>query len=317
VKKVVALLGSSGYGIGFGHLFRLISLSQVLSQRAIVCFHGSFEPTENFKSICEEYKISTDCLCKGSPNTVVIDTYDPQLLEQNIFNKNAKVVQLVDELSPEIIADAYIKVSPTKEWKPLNISAHVKEFSNDPLLRRQFFQKKLNIDYNKPPTNRVLVLIGGSSESKVVLKLIKSSLNISSRNLCAYLATNDSKLADFAESLDFKIVPYLDNFYELISNYDFVISAAGVTAWELLLLKAKFILISLADNQNYQINYLNRVFGIQGLIYDKKLKKIEPDLSQAINMESGEIKNRRDDSAEDISDGAVKINEWLSALNLV
>jgi hypothetical protein len=53
------------------------------------------------------------------------------------------------------------------------------------------------------------------------------------------------------------------------------------------------------------------------LIYDKKLKKIEPDLSQAINMESGEIKNRRDDSAGDISDGAVKINEWLSALNLV
>ena len=142
-------------------------------------------------------------------------------------------------------------------------------------------------------------------------------MNISSRNLCTYLATNDSKLADFAESLGFKIVPYLDDFYELISNYDFVISAAGVTAWELLLLKAKFILISLADNQNYQINYLNRVFGIQGLIYDKKLKNIEPDLSQAINMESGEIKNGRDGSAGDISDGAVKINEWLSALNLV
>jgi spore coat polysaccharide biosynthesis predicted glycosyltransferase SpsG len=317
VKKVVALLGNCGYGIGFGHLFRLISLSQVLSQGSIVCFHGSFESTENFKRIREEYKISTNCLCKGSPNTVVIDTYDPQLLEQNIFNKNAKIVQLVDELSPDIIADAYIKVSPTKEWKPLNINAHVKEFSNDPLLRRQFFQKQLNIDYNKPPTNRVLVLIGGSSESKEVLKLIKSSLNISARNSSAYLATNDSKLADFAESLDFKIVPYLDNFYELVSNYDFVISAAGVTAWELLLLKAKFILISLADNQNYQIKYLNRVFGIQGLIYDKKLKEIEPDLSQAINMELGEIKNRRDYSAGNISDGAVNINVWLSALNLV
>lgn len=315
--KIIALVGSSGFNSGYGHLRRLVSMSSVLKYNNIVCLHGDFEETENFYNIIEVSSELNKCKCGWEPDTVIFDSYDPKVLSRIKFKKSPTLIQLVDELSPDLWADAYIKVSPTRYWRPLNELAPVKEFKNNPILRREFFDNNMNSTHNKDAINSILILTGSSNLSKQLLIFLSEISSSYLSDFTFVLATNDEKLSEFSKSLGFVVVPYVNDFRTLVNNYSLVLSAGGITAWELLKLNSNCLILSLADNQNLQLEYLKKHYDVIGLKFDPNNFSLKTELRDAI-LESLHAPERiRTHLRPTIHDGAVAAVDWLKDLNYV
>ena len=315
--KVIALVGSSGFDSGYGHLRRLVSLSSVLEYSNILCLHGKFEETKEFYNIIESSIELKKCKCNGQPDTIIFDSYNTEILSSLEFNNLPKLIQLVDELSPKLWADAYIKASPTRDWKPANVLAQIKEFKNNPILRREFFSSSSNYAYRENSANSILVLTGSSNLSKQVLIYLN---DIASKDLLGFtfvVATNDEKLEEFSKSIGFVVVPYLSDFRTLVNDYRLIVSAGGVTAWELLKLNSKCIILSLANNQNLQLEYLKIHYNIIGLKFDPNNFSLKTELRDAILKSLNPSEVIKVHQSPTIHDGAVDAVDWLKELNYV
>ena len=315
--KIIALVGSSGFDSGYGHLRRLVSLSSVLEYNNILCLHGNFEETKEFYNVIENSSELNKCKCDRQPDTVIFDSYNTKVLSSLEFKNSPKLIQLVDELSPKLWADAYIKASPTHDWRPLNELAQIKEFKNNPILRREFFSNNKNSAHRKDMLSSILVLTGSSNLSKQVLRYLSE---ISSSYLSGFtfvIATNDEKLGEFSKSLGFVIVPYLNDFRTLVNDYRLVLSAGGVTAWELLKLNSNCIILSLADNQNLQLEYLKKHYNIIGLKFDPSNFSLKTELRDAILKSLNPSEVIKVHQSPTIHDGAVDAVDWLKELNYV
>lgn len=316
-SKVIALVGSSGFDSGYGHLRRLVSLSTVLKYNNVLCLHGNFEETREFHNIIENSSELNKCKCDEQPDTVIFDSYTTKVLSSLDFKNSPKLIQLVDELSPKLWADAYIKASPTRDWKPLNELAPIKEFRNDPILRQEFFFHNDDPVHSKDMLNNILILTGSSNLSKQVILYLSE---ISLKYLPEYtfvVATNSEKLGEFSKLLGFATVPFSNNFQTLINDYRLVISAGGVTAWELLKLNSNCIILSLADNQNLQLEYLKIHYNIIGLVFDPNNYSLKYELRDAI-LESLNLSEAiKVPQRPTIHNGAVAAVDWLKELNFV
>lgn len=316
-SKVIAMVGSSGFDSGYGHLRRLVSLSSALEYTNILCLHGNFEETNEFYNAIESCSELNKCKCNKQPDTVIFDSYSTKVLSSLEFKNSPKLIQLVDELSPKLWADAYIKASPTRDWKPLNELAPIKEFKNNPILRKEFFSSQMHPTHRKDKINSILVLPGSSNLSKKILQFLSEISTSYLPGFTFVVATNDDKLSEFSKSLGFVIVPYLNDFCTLVNNYRLVVSAGGVTAWELLKLNSNCVILSLADNQNLQLEYLKKHYGILGLIFDLTNSSLKTELRDAIlkSLNPPEVINVR--QRPTIHDGAVGAVNWLKKLNFI
>jgi len=315
--KIIALVGSSGFDSGYGHLRRLVSLSSVLEYNNILCLHGNFEETKEFYKVIENSSELNKCKCDRQPDTVIFDSYNTSVLTSFEFKNSPKIIQLVDELSPKIWADAYIKASPTRNWRPLNELADVKEFENNPILRREFFSDFENSATRNSNLNSILVLIGSSNLSKYVLTCLSEIFSNDLPKFTFAIATNDEKMGQFSKSIGFVVLPYLNNFRALVNDYKLVVSAGGVTAWELLKLKSNCVILSLADNQDLQLEYLKSHFNITGLKFNPNNFSLKAELKDAIMKSLDPSKVINVNLKPTIHDGAVTAVDWLKDLNYV
>jgi len=317
VIRTLALVGDSGFGIGLGHLSRLVSLYEKFATTYDVCLHGKFEHTDSFARIINQYEISLDCICRKQPQTVITDTYNNEVITNLNFSGDYKLVQLIDEISPDFFADAYVKVSPIKSWLPLNPHALIKNFDNDPLLRRQFFESQKYITSKSPKIKKILVIAGGSENGKELLSAVADSAKDFNRNNQMSFATNETNMHFFAKKLMYEVVPYEENFQSMISSYDLIISAAGVTAWELLASDANCILVSTALNQNYQLEYLRKNFDVRGLEFSSSNHSFSRDLNIMILDALNNAQTAKHNYRPKVSDGVTKVSEWLVSNNLI
>lgn len=315
-SKVIALVGSSGFDSGYGHLRRLVSLGSVLEYSNILCLHGNFEETKEFYSVIESSEFNK-CKCDLRPATVIFDSYSTKVLSTLGFKNSPKLIQLVDELSPKLWADAYIKASPTRDWMALNGRAQVKEFYNSPILRREFFSSNKNRVYSPARLNSILVLTGSSSLSKQALLYLSEIFSSYLSGFTFVIATNDEKLGEFSKSIGFVVTPYLNDFRNLVNDYRLVVSAGGVTAWELLKLDSNCIILSLADNQNFQLEYLKIHYKVVGLKFDPNNFSLKTELRDAILKSLNPSEVIKSYQSPKIHDGAVDAVDWLKELNYV
>jgi spore coat polysaccharide biosynthesis predicted glycosyltransferase SpsG len=316
-SKVIALVGSSGFNSGYGHLRRLVSLSSVLKYSNMFCLHGNFEETKEFYSVIEGSSELNRCKCDLRPATVIFDSYSAKVLSALEFKNSPKLIQLVDELSPKLWADAYIKASPTRDWMPLNELAQVKEFKNSPILRREFFSNNKDSVYSQIEVKSILVLTGSSSLSKQALLYLSEVFSSLLSGFTFVIATNDEKLGEFSKSIGFVVTPYLNDFRTLVNNYRLVVSAGGVTAWELLKLNSNCVILSMADNQNFQLEYLKKHYNVIGLKFDPNNLSLKTELRDAILKSLNPSEVIKVHQSPKIHDGAVDAVDWLRELNYI
>lgn len=251
---------SAGSKIGFGHLTRSLSLAKELANRGNqVCFHPRVENSLIINDLFRSAGIINFCNCNGLPSLIIVDSYDSGILEHEAGKTNSKIVALVDELSPPIFADAYIEASPILNWIPLNRQAKIKHFNCDPILREQIKKMSKKPFTFIPSIKMQILLIPGSSESifKKLPDLVKSIRN-SLPNSEISILSNGEDATSFFEMNELRIVKPQAQMLDLLNGFDLVISAAGVTAWELIILGQPCLLFSTAANQNYQLEFLTQ-----------------------------------------------------------
>ncbi len=256
--------------VGLGHLSRCIALAEELNSRGYeACFAHFSELDLRGQSLILNSGLSVTCMCRGNPIAIICDSYDVNFISKISLETDLKLVLLVDDVSLPFNADGYIEASPIRKWVPLNEKAPIFKFDANPILRKKFDSPAISFDFDSPFD--LIMTFGAGKESDLI---INSLFPIIAEKSCfsgkVTLLSNEGldclRLAQFY-SLELEVLSGTYNLRDLIHNKTFVISAAGVTAWELITLGVPGFLIAVAENQYEQLDYFNRLGLREGVMY--------------------------------------------------
>jgi spore coat polysaccharide biosynthesis predicted glycosyltransferase SpsG len=256
-RGFIALICNANSEIGFGHLSRLIAISEAMPSENKFCLHGEIEKSETINNMIRNTGISLVCCCEMKPYLVFVDTYDIEVFSSIIFNSKPYVVSLIDDSSPIIEANLYVEASPVKSDKKVPKELLLK-FERSPLLRRQFFDFS---EIPKPDGNdesglNALIILGSTSNWERLLHLMVEAIRSFPKIQTLSVLTSDRRIVAYSDTLGLKTINPRRSLDLIVKDFDFVISAAGVTAWELIALKVNCLLMALVDNQLVQLDYL-------------------------------------------------------------
>ncbi len=310
-EKLFWLICEASADVGLGHLARCIALAEELkSRRYGVCFAHFSELDARGQSLILNSGLSITCACSGNPIAVICDSYDLNFLFRIDLASDTKTILLVDDVSLPFDADGYIEASPIKTWVPLNEKSPIFKFDANPILRKQFDSSAVDFDFDSPFD--VTITFGAGKESELIVNsLIPIIAGCSMFNRRITLLTSDvSNYIDLADSynVELEVLTGTYNLRDLIRNKTFVISAAGVTAWELITLGVPGFLIAVAENQYEQLDYFNRLGLREGVVYRDVFQ-----LSASIKnlVDSRNFIDAANEVKSQIRNGRVESINWL------
>lgn len=274
--------------VGLGHLTRCIALAEELNSRGNkVCFKDLSQINSRGIEIMSQSNLTLECACNGKPDIVIIDSYEVDFINSFSTSLEHKLVLLVDEISPYVYADHYLQASPIRFWKPKNTLGGVFEFNRNPILRLDFDNFKIKSDKNVSRAG-ILISLGAANDRETILKILVKTLRkfpqfISQISVVAG-GVNQSQLESQCADLGLNLLIGSYDLKVLCQDNSFVISAGGVTAWELISLEVPGFLIGVAQNQSLQINYLNENNLRRGIVFENE-KQFTEDLHQLLMNE--------------------------------
>jgi UDP-2,4-diacetamido-2,4,6-trideoxy-beta-L-altropyranose hydrolase len=297
--------------VGLGHVSRCVSLAEEIESRGhFSCFAHVSNLDSRGRQLLALSSLKSECNCNSRPDVVIYDSYDLDFIEKVQIPTEAKVVLLVDDVSLPFIADGYIEASPIKTWIPLNGTAPIFKFDTNPILRRQFDASAVSINFSCPFD--LILTFGAVKELGLIIDLlfpVISGNSLFSRKV-TLLTSDELNYVELAKSynLDLQVLRGTYNLRDLIDNKTFVISAAGVTAWELITLGVPGFLIAVAENQYEQLDYFNRLGLREGVVY-QGTPQIATDIHQLV--ESGDFIDHANQAKSTIRNGRVNSIDWL------
>jgi spore coat polysaccharide biosynthesis predicted glycosyltransferase SpsG len=262
--------------VGLGHLSRCVALAEGFKFRDIkVCFSHLSIIDERGLNLLAQSNFSASCCCDFSPDAVVVDSYELEFIRQSKAPKKSTYILLVDDTSPQIEMDLYIEASPINVWKPKNKSAYVFEFNKNPILRSAYDSVQEHEVSNTFPFE-VLISLGAAQNRIEILNILIPRLRrlpeFNSKISILGFGSEDKELISLSESLDFTVLAAKTQLKDLVRDYSFVISGAGVSAWELISLGVPGFLIGVAENQTEQIKYLTDEGLRYGIMYESRIQ---------------------------------------------
>jgi spore coat polysaccharide biosynthesis predicted glycosyltransferase SpsG len=297
--------------VGLGHLSRCIALAEELNSRGYeTCFAHFSELDVRGQSLLLNSDLSLTCECTGIPVAVICDSYDLNFISRIDLGTNSKLVLLADDVSLPFKADGYIEASPVKDWVPLNEKAPIFRFDANPILRRQFDASTISFDFDTPFD--LLMTFGAGKELESIMNSLIPIIEGSSlfTRKVTLLSGEDLNSIDLAQSdkVEIEILRGTYNLRDLISNKTFVISAAGVTAWELITLGVPGYLIAVAENQYEQLDYFNRLGLREGIVY-RNPSQLATEVNRLV--ESNNFIDAAKQAKSLIGSGRVESINWL------
>jgi UDP-2,4-diacetamido-2,4,6-trideoxy-beta-L-altropyranose hydrolase len=274
--------------IGLGHLTRCIALAEELNSRGYkVCFNHLSRIDSRGIGIMSQSNLTLECACNGKPDIVIVDSYESDFINSFSTSLEHKLVLLVDEISPDVYADHYLQASPIRFWKPKNTLGSVFEFNCNPILRIGFDNFKLKSDKNVSKAG-ILISLGAANNRETILKILVKILRkfpqFRSQISVVSGGVNQSQLESQCADLGLHLLIGSYDLKTLCDDNSFVISAGGVTSWELITSEVPGFLIGVAQNQSLQINYLNENKLRPGILFENE-KKFAEDLHQLLMNE--------------------------------
>lgn len=253
----VKLISDPVFDSGLGHLSRLIAVAQELKLNGInYCFH----PYNNFNVLQLEFiilnQLELNCTCSKESDLSIIDSYNPELVTKEKGSEMENIVQFVDEITPIGACDAIIEVSPISPTKRYPSEVPVLKFKDAPLLRDEVYIARKSKLVQTQNEGGWVLLLGGVSDSKY-LEVLSSFLRVGI-DFCRELtiATKSDSIIRIAKKLGFTKFCSEQNVSYISNHYKYVISAAGVSAWEFSFIGLPGFVISVVDNQEFQLKYL-------------------------------------------------------------
>ena len=310
-KKSCWLSCQASANVGLGHLTRCIALAEELNSRGYeTCFAHFSELDVRGQGLILNSGLSVTCECRGNPIAIICDSYDLNFISKIDLDTDLKLVLLVDDVSLPYNANGYIEASPIKTWVPLNEKAPIFKFDANPILRKQFDFSAFSFDFDS--AFDVMMTFGAGKESDLIINSlfpIIAEKSLFSRKV-TLLSNEDLDFLDLAKfySLELEVLSGTYNLRDLVDNKTFVISAAGVTAWELITLGVPGFLIAVAENQYEQLDYFNRLGLREGIVYQDT-----PQFATEINqlVESHDFIEAACEAKSMIRNGRVESINWL------
>jgi spore coat polysaccharide biosynthesis predicted glycosyltransferase SpsG len=245
-----------------------------------------------------------------TPTAVIYDSYDLKFIQNVFLPPQSKVILLVDEVSLPSYADAYIEASPIKTWQPINKAAAVFKFDANPILRTAFDSPLHGISSSGPFD--VIINLGAAKDFQLILVELLPLLRRRKifRREISILVGGNSITENFKvnQISDLKFVEGTYNLKDLISPNTFVISAAGVTAWELISLGVPGFLVGVVDNQVEQLQYLSNLGLRNGVLFENN-----PNFSAQINslLDNIGFVNESQKAQKTLKNGRVEAVNWM------
>lgn len=251
------LVYDSKYDSGLGHVSRLVAIAQTLASEKIeFCFHSENSLNERIRDFISANSLVAECECSGNPEFIIIDSYNPETAQ--FFSKltGSKIVIFADESTPIKFSDAVVQVSPTPIGKVYPLGIPVLEFRDSPILRNEVVS--LNKVVRNPHASKPKWFVSLGGVDQFVYQKLLLSMDLASRqhNLKVTVASDSSRVGSVAESLGFAWQNRTLDVSEVCADFDFAITGAGVTAWELAFLQLPGFVVSVAPNQDFQLEYL-------------------------------------------------------------
>ena len=223
-----------------------------------------------------------------------------------------RIIQIVDDINKPFFADGYIEASPINHWKPMNQNASILEFKMSPILRMRFENSALKSKVEFTSNSKVLITLGSSSLTIDILKALVSAIRVSkfsAHDLYISTNSNGSPMINLvATELGVKSLGSLNGSPEIFNGFDLVISACGVTGWELLLSNSPCFFIGTVNNQQSQLDYFINNNLADGLMFSENHMFIENTV-QKLNVFTNNFNLRN------INNGRKNVVDWLENLN--
>ena len=270
-EKSIWLSCQAKIDVGLGHLSRCIALAEELNSRGYeTCFAHFSELDVRGQSLLLNSGLSVTCECKGIPVAVICDSYDLNFISKIDLGTDSKLVQLADDVSLPFNADGYIEASPIKAWVPLNEKAPIFKFDANPILRKQFDASTISFNFDSPFD--LMMTFGAAKESDLIISSLIPIIagNSLFNQKITILTSEDLNCIEKAQfyNIELAVLKGTYNLKDLITDKTFFISAAGVTAWELITFGVPGFLIAVAENQYEQLDYFNKLGLREGVIYE-------------------------------------------------
>jgi spore coat polysaccharide biosynthesis predicted glycosyltransferase SpsG len=267
--------------VGLGHVSRCVALAEEIEERGhFSCFAHVSNLDTRGQQLLYLSGLRSECNCNSKPDVVIYDSYDLDFIQSNHASGKTKVILLVDDISMPLSVDAYLEASTIKNWKPLNSKASVFKFDCNPILRTVFDKPLHSLNFS-PPFD-VIVNLGAARDFQLILEeLIPQIRSRSDFNCRVTILTGSNSVLDIVDTngtTDLNLIEGTYNLRGLITPHSFVISAAGVTAWELISLGVPGFLIGVVDNQVEQLGYFNKLGLRNGVNFQHN-----PDFSTQLN----------------------------------
>jgi spore coat polysaccharide biosynthesis predicted glycosyltransferase SpsG len=256
--------------------------------------------------------LSFGCRCSELPNLLIIDSYNVDTKKLEVTSHHTtKILQIVDDINPKFYADAYLQASPINSWVPGNESAAILDFIASPILRKRFDSNDLVMSSKDCKNNKILISLGASNAIEQIIDSIIISVENSrfrDHQIFCLLSGNDlNSLRSFLLKNEIVAIEPGILVVDIAFDFDFVISACGVTAWEIVSSRIPCIVIGGAENQRNQLNYFVNLNIADGLMFEKQ-KDFIISLTEKLNgFSNPSITN-------EICNGRIRAVDWIENL---
>lgn len=253
MKKKILFLTEASNKIGYGHLSRCLSLSEVLKSRYKFFFLSKYNIkefiSESFNTIkfqnCNQIKF--DCLIIDLKN--INKTYLNQIKKLKIKKKIIISDKIFSKLNPSLSIIPYINKIKTNKKRNIISGLDAIILNKNLINIAKYKKKKIN-------SKNITICLGGSDPKNFTLRIIKDLIKIN-LNLnftviigSLYKEKNEKKLRNTVRRLkSFKIIKNPKNLYNIFQKSKFAIINSGNVKYEFVALGVPFLLFA-NDNKS-------------------------------------------------------------------
>ena len=292
----VKIFTEAGNNIGYGHLFRCLSLYDELRDRGIdplLIIYGTPLSQDIIKGRRIEYIdwINTSDIQKIILNTdyIIVDSY---LASQSRFEEMAEKAYRVLYIDDEnrLAYSKGIVVNPSLSGKYLDYSSIPNQKILTGLeyiiLRKSFIEQKSKaVTYNKQD-KKIFIMLGGTDSRNLTKELI-DKFCIPNKSYSYEVVVPEQRKSYYQNQYSDSNLNFHSNLSaagiaKLMINSDFAITGAGQTIFELIYLEIPFIAIQLVNNQIYNVKGIKEYLS-EEMVININQKNLIDCLTKKIN----------------------------------
>lgn len=303
----VKIFTEVGESIGYGHLYRCVSLYEEIQKRRVeaeLIIHGKLENISILKNKTVTYHnwINLEYLNKTllSEDYVIVDSYIAQREHYELIASRSKKTLYIDDLGRIKYPEGII-VNPAFDSNNIDYSYMVTEkvlTGAKYVILRSNFAEVINSMQKREINNtvsKVLVIMGGT-DVRNMTSVIIDNISKQSAGIIFDIVLNAAQYEKLSSIIKLNNINFHKNLSGIEMNQvmletDLAITAAGQTIYELIATKTPFIAIQIAENQQNNIKSLEKHISPKIVLrYDEAnfVKKIQ---DQFLKMNHYNVRN--------------------------